>query len=430
VVVRRAPVLALLGACSLIIAAVLIPAVTGWDVHARTGSGPTLPPWHGYLDPKVGPGTAAALAIGILGVSFAARLARTLSFGGLLGATYVASLAWLLALALVDGTAGISRVLGNPDEYLPTARQVDDVGALLRGYVARVPLDSPDHWPTHVAGHPPGMLLFFVGLVRVGLGGDLAAGLVVTCIAATVAPAVLLTLRILGAEPTARRVAPFLVLTPAAVYLAVSADAVMTAVSAWAMVLLALGATRGWWWSVPAGLLFGFLVMMSYGLVLFGIVALAMLVGLWSWRPLLPCAASALAVVVAFSVVGFTWWQAFPVLVDRYWAGIAADRPAAYWSWANLALLLATAGPLVASGCAEVRRLTRAPRALVLGAWLAVGIAAASLMSKAEVERIWLPFMPWLTIGIAALPDRWQRPGLALQIVVALLLQHLLYTSW
>ena len=51
-------------------------------------------------------------------------------------------------------------------------------------------------------------------------------------------------------------------------------------------------------------------------------------------------------------------------------------------------------------------------------------------MSKSEVERIWLPFVPWLTLSLALLPDRWRRRGLGLQLLTALLLQHLLYTSW
>ena len=32
-------------------------------------------------------------------------------------------------------------------------------------------------------------------------------------------------------------------------------------------------------------------------------------------------------------------------------------------------------------------------------------------MSKGEVERIWLPFVPWLLIACALLPERWRRPA-------------------
>jgi methylthioxylose transferase len=69
----------------------------------------------------------------------------------------------------------------------------------------------------------------------------------------------------------------------------------------------------------------------------------------------------------------------------------------------------------------------RAVTVLVVGAAATVVAADLSLMSKAEVERIWLPFMPWLLLGCALLPRHWRRPGLALQAVAALLMQHLLF---
>ena len=60
----------------------------------------------------------------------------------------------------------------------------------------------------------------------------------------------------------------------------------------------------------------------------------------------------------------------------------------------------------------------------------AIVLADLSRMSKAEVERIWLPFVPWLMLSTALLPERWRRLGLAVQVVSALLVQQLLYTSW
>jgi hypothetical protein len=56
--------------------------------------------------------------------------------------------------------------------------------------------------------------------------------------------------------------------------------------------------------------------------------------------------------------------------------------------------------------------------------------ADLSQMSRAEVERIWLPFVPWLLVGCALLPESWRRRGLVVQVVVALLVQHLLATGW
>jgi hypothetical protein len=51
-------------------------------------------------------------------------------------------------------------------------------------------------------------------------------------------------------------------------------------------------------------------------------------------------------------------------------------------------------------------------------------------MSRAEVERIWLPFVPRLLVGTATLPPGWRRAGLFLQVTTALLVQHLLRPDW
>src|SRR3954447_4769972 len=134
-----------------------------WSVAARaprSASPHEVPPLHGLWRPKLfGPGTLPAVVLGLLGWRYAPGLAARLSWRRLLAASYAASLAWLLSLALVDGSRGVSRSLGNPYEYLRTARSVGNVHHLLTGWVDRIPMDAHDSWPTHVAGHPPGMLL-------------------------------------------------------------------------------------------------------------------------------------------------------------------------------------------------------------------------------------------------------------------------------
>jgi hypothetical protein len=421
-------------------AAVAVPAVSGWDVHVRW-----FPPLHAEWDPRVGVGTLPALVLGVLVTAYGTDLAQRLPWGRLLATTYAGGLAWMVSLGLVDGVGGLGRVLDHPYEYLRTARVTHDFPATLREYVDRIPYSAePDNWPVHVAGHPPGALGFFVALDRIGLGGWLAAGLVVTVLAASTAVAVLVTLRLLGAEALARRAAPFLVVGPAAIWQCVSADAVFAAVAAWGMAALAAAATarpgaRRLGWSVVAGTLLGGCVMLSYGLPLLGLLAVAVLVAARSWRPLVPAALAAAAVVGAFAVAGFAWWEALPVLRERYWDGVASNRPPAYWMWGNLAALLFCTGPLSAAGVAHtlarVRDAVLDPgrRAvtLLVGAGVAMVLAAdASQMSRAEVERIWLPFVPWLLVSCAVLPTRWRRRGLALQVVAALVVQHLLHPDW
>ena len=418
-------------------AAFVVPPLTGWDVDARSDM-LGLPPLHGFVDLRASVASVVAVLLAAAAVWRGEALARTLSWRRLFLVSYVVGLAWLLALALVDGAAGLTRVMTAPNEYLVTAREITDVPAMLQEYVDRIPYSAPDNWPIHVAGHPPGALLLHVALVRLGLGGALVAALVVVAVAASIPLATMTTLRLLGAESMARLAAPFLVLSPAAVFLAVSADAVFTALAAWGLAALAASATssgRGLvGWGVVAGLLLGWCVMSSYGLPLLGILALAVLWLARSWRPLPIAAVAATAVVLVFAAFGFAWWEAYPVLHDRYWDGLASTRPFAYWVWGNLGALLVSGGPLLGAGLAVAARRHAGPArtvaVLVGAAALTVAIADLSRRSKAEVERIWVPFVPWLTLSLALLPGGWRRWGLALQVLAALVVEHALYTTW
>lgn len=415
--------------------AALAPRVLGVNVWAGT-----VPPLLADWRPRLGPGTAPAVVIAAMVVLGPVDRVRGLPWRRLLLVCYLAGVAWMCSLALVDGTGGIADVFENKDEYLRTARVTTDVGATLHEYVARIPAGSAGQWPVHLAGHPPGALLFFVGLVRLGLGSGLAAGLVVVLIAATTPLAVAVTLRALGAEPQLRRVLPFLVFGPSAIWQAVSADAMFAAVVAWGIAFLALAAVRrSLPWALASGLVLGYCVLLSYGLPLVGVLALAVLLAARTWRPVPAVVAGVLAVVGAFAVLGFTWWTALPALHGRYWSGIASNRPSWYWVGGDIGALLFCAGPLLgaglASGVGELRGAITRPSRHVIGALVGAGVvmvalADASLMSKAEVERIWLPFVPWLLLSAAWLPRSWARPALVAQVVFALLLQHLLWSRW
>ncbi len=416
----------------------VVPPVFGWDVDARSDM-LGLPPLHGFVDIRASPTSVLAVLLAAAGVWRGEALARSWSWRRLLLVSYVVGLAWLVSLALVDGEVGLTRVMTSPTEYMVSAREITDVPAMLREYVDRIPYAAPDNWPIHLAGHPPGAVLFHVALVRLGLGGDLVAALVVVAIAASIPLATMTTLRLLDAERWARLAAPFLVLSPAAVFLAVSGDAVFAALAAWGLAALAAsaratGRTGLIGWGVAAGLLLGWCVMSSYGLPLLGVLALAVLWLARSWRPLPVAGIAALAVVLGFAVLGFAWWEAYPVLADRYWDGIAKTRPQSYWVWGNLGALLVSGGPLLGAGLAVAAQRhsggARTVAVLAGAAALTLVIADLSRMSKAEVERIWLPFVPWLTLSLALLPSGWRRWGLALQVLTALLVEHLLYTSW
>ncbi len=426
----------LVGALVLMAVAMLVPAIFPYNVRVNH-----FPPLHADWMPRVGFGTLPALVLGLLSWRYAAPMAARLTWGRLLAASFLGGLAWMLALAFVDGVDGIGQILDEQYEYLGTARATSDFPAVLQVYVSRISLENGGNkWPVHIAGHPPGALGFFVLLARLNLGSGFGAGLVVTVVAATTAVGVLVAMRVLGAEDLARRAAPFLVVGPAAIWQAVSADAMFAAVAAWGLAALAVAAVRrSIAFSVLAGLLLGYAVMCSYGLPLLGVLALTVLWLGRSWFPLGLAAVAALLVVAAFWVGGFSYLEALPAIRDRYFGGIGGRRPTLYWTWGGPAALLFASGPLLGASLAHLAsrwRVLRADASARVVLWLSgaatasILIADATQMSKAEVERIWLPFVPWLLLSCALLPERWRSRGLALQIVFALVVQHLLHTGW
>ncbi|MFJ7291133.1 hypothetical protein [Streptomyces collinus] len=403
------------------------------------------PPLLASWAPHLGPGTPAAVLVAIATVAQGPALAARLPWRALLPAAWGTATAWIFSLALIDGwDRGIARRLTTRHEYLQVIDRFHDIPAALRGFTGHILLDSPDNWPAHVAGHPPAATLTFVLLDRIGLGGGGWAGVWCITVGATACVAVLVTIRALADETLARRSAPFLVLAPAAVWMGTSADAYFAAVAAWAVALLALAVTRGsLGWAGASGLLFGLTCYLSYGLTLVALIAAAVLVlgrhGIRG-RPALPVPwLAGLAVVpVAFTLAGFDWWEAYRLLVTRYGQGAGGIRPYGYWVWANLACTvlvtgLATAAGLRRTADALVRRRT-GPRAgvrlafLVSAALLALLVADLSGMSKAETERIWLPFALWLLPACAFLTR--PRAWLTAQALLALLLNHLLITGW
>ncbi|MGW0812466.1 hypothetical protein ACWD00_04255 [Streptomyces viridiviolaceus] len=414
------------------------------------------PPLVGRWDPHVGPGTPAAILVAATTVVYGPALAARLPWRGLLAAVWGTAMAWIWSLALIDGWhRGIAVRLTTRFEYLQVIDRFDDIPAALRDFTRHILIDSPDNWPAHIAGHPPAATLTFVLLDRAGLRGGGWAGAWCITVGATACVAVLVAVRALADERLARRAAPFLVLAPAAVWLGTSADAYFAAAAAWAVALLALAVTgRSLWWAAGSGLLFGLTCYLSYGLTLFAVVGAAVLLlgrRRVCERPvLLLYLLTGLAVVpAAFTAAGFDWWEAYHLLVTRYYQGAGGVRPYGYWVWANLACTvlvtgLATAAAVRRTGAVLVRSRgamltepgdSRGPAAararfalLVSSALLALLVADLSGMSKAETERIWLPFAMWLLPACALLTR--PRVWLAAQAVLALLLNHFLATGW
>ncbi|MFE0255762.1 hypothetical protein [Streptomyces sp. NPDC059010] len=475
---------AVLAAVLLVVAAVLV----GRHLHFTYDNlHVSWPPLYANWGPHVGPGTPAALVVAAAVVAYGPRLAAQLPWRTLLGAAWGAAMAWTWSLALIDGwQRGIAVRLTTKYEYLQVIDRFQDIPATLRDFTQHILIGSPDHWPAHVAGHPPAAPLTFVLLDRAGLGGGAWAGIWCITIGASAYVAVLVAVRALADEALARRAAPFLVLTPAAVWMGTSADGYFAAVAAWSIAFLALAVTghRLRLTGFASGLLFGLTCYLSYGLALFAVIAAAVLLLGPRRTPPLPYALAGVTVVpLVFTLAGFNWWEAYRLLVERYYQGAGGIRPYGYWVWANLACTVLIVGPATvaalrrtgatlleipaqptaqltahppldapvpvrtpdrhgaSAGIRSALRQRVLPRAgtpgttpdlrlalLVAAAFAALLIADLSGMSKAETERIWLPFALWLLAAGAFLTR--PRAWLTAQAVLALLLNHLLMTGW
>jgi len=448
-IARRDAIAAAIGLV-LVAAAFVLPRLH-WGITSRVHATPDHFGWHagaapifGWFDAHVGWGTGPAILLGLTAVVWGSVVAQRLSWRTLPLAAWAVSCAWAFALAMIDGwQRGFAGRLTDKDEYLAQVPGITDIPQTLRTFSSRILDFQPNSWITHVSGHPPGALLTFVWLDRIGLGGGAWAGLFCVLVGSSAAAAIVIALRALADEPTARRAAPFVAVAPTAIWIAVSADGYFAGVAAWGIALLALAA-RGTarfpaLVAATAGLLLGWAVFLSYGLTLMAVPALAVLVCATDWRSALralgPAVLTAGAIAAVFAAAGFCWFDGYTLVQQRYWQGLAHDRPFQYWSWANLAASVCATGLGSVAGLGRVFDLSAirrrsGPHLLILAMLIAIVCADLTMLSKAETERIWLPFTVWLTAAPALLPARSGRLWLAVNVVGALLLNSLIFTHW
>ncbi len=374
------------------------------------------PPFAGHYGPRVGAWTVIPVLAAVLLYRSASWLV-TLPWRWLLAGSTGAAVLWSVSLALMDGPAALRDPLLPSGEYLHDVPRVVGFASLLHGFTATI-AHGPHPWTTQVAGHPPLLLLVLAGLRAVGLGGPGPAAIMFVGVGCTAVAAVLVTVREVVDEPAARACAPFVALAPAALWVAVSADALFMAVIAWGVALLTV--RRG---ALAGGVVIGIALMLSYSVIPLGLLVLAVT------RRVRPLAWVGLGVLV---VLGFFWYFGFfyPDGLDqtlvRVRAGDGGSRPYQYFLVANLAVLAVALGP---AGVTALTIWTRGSLAwLVAPVLVAVAVSDLSGASRGEVERIWLPFVPWLLVATARLPR--PRQWLGLQLGAALVLDALLRAKW
>ncbi len=407
-------------------------ARVGVDLHLSGGQ-----PLTGRYDWRLSWAALAPAATAVVAVWLLPVAARRLRWAWLVAWTGVAAATWAVALGVTDGFSALGAPLATPFEYLRDVSRVGDVGVFLDSFTAHVREGSPDfHWTTHVGGHPPGALLAFVGLDRVGLSGAGWAAALCIAVGSSAVAAVLITVRALGGEAAARRAAPFVAVSPLALWVATSADALFCGIAAWGTCFLALAAgrrdLRGDALALLGGVILGLSLFLSYGLALMAVMAVAVVVARRRVRPLVLGAVGVSAAVAAFAALGFWWLEGLAAAAARVREGTAwQDRPSTYFLVANLAALAIAVGPAAVAGLGVVAGRWRAWSAgplqvavvLPLAALGAVAVAMASNLAKGEVERIFLPFAVWLLVAAGALTRPGARWWLGAQVAIALVVQ-------
>ena len=391
-----------------------------------TPIGVPWPPALGNPDPAAHPLLAVSLLLFTGAVAFSPRvLDERLRPAAVALVLLAGTLA--LRLALAAGRAGTgawdrvfdpARSFEAPNEYLPVLPTVElGPGYFLDRFAELVP-----SFPVHVAGHPPGL-----PLVMHALALDTPARLAAFCIGvgALSAPLAYALGRELLDERGARLAGLLAALSPQALLMGVTtADAVYCTLGLVAAWPLARASRR----SRLAGA-----VLLSVGsLFAWSLLAVGAWAAVLAWRrhglrPAIElaavCGAVLLALHGAFSALtGFDPIGTVRATEEVYRLGIASIRP--YWYWvlgSPVGFLLVLGLPIAWLALRELARGT--PEAVAIFTVLA--IAAVMGFTKAETERIWLFFAPFVCLAAArALAG---RPRLVLPVAAALAAQALIH---
>jgi hypothetical protein len=199
------------------------------------------------------------------------------------------------------------------------------------------------------------------------------------------------------------------VLSPAVLFVATVGDGVFAAVAAWAVAALSLaGRNRGPAAAAAAlasGALMAVGLHLSYGLApLLVTMTVAVIFARRRWALLAAIAVGLAGATAPFVAAGFWWWDGLTATRHWYAVGAASERPYAYFVVANLVAFAVMIGPGVMAALA--RRPPTDVAAFVVAGIAAVVLADLSGLSKGEVERIWLPMMPWVSLAVVGLVRR------------------------
>ncbi len=406
-------------------------------IAVRNGArlGTASAPFLGHYRFQLSPLSLLAPAVSLLFLG-CWRWLRQLPWLGLLTIGYFSAFAWALALALVDGTSGLTRSLLDPSNYAPDVAMVDDRPA---HYISTYTSNIAGH-SIAARGHPPGSVILLWAFERAGVQNQLTLALFLTALGTLTIPLVLYCVRSVCGEMTARRYTPVLVLAPYAIWVAVSMDAVVAMLGAAACaagVFASAHHRRGFvaaGWSVITGVLIGFAAMFSYDVAWLGISVVLLYFA--RRRPFLNIG-TGLGVLVPVLIAdhyGFGWLTGVAAANSDFAARIEPYRSAPLWAILSIVALVLAAGPPLYASARKIRNTPAWP--FLVGAAVAVLFSVFAGLARGGVEAAWLPFFPWLTVAtVAPEAQGGEPPPIPMLLViggviVAVVIEAVLATPW
>jgi hypothetical protein len=378
----------------------------------------------GHWQPEIDPLFAVTVACFAGAVAVAPRLLRV---PGRAFALAAFGLTLVLRLSLAAGGGGTAQWIAvyeptgfeGPNEYLPALGALDfGAGFFVDRFAELVP-----SLPVHAAGHPPGLLLVMHAL---GIASPEGMAALTIGVGALSGPLAYAAGRHLLDESGARIAALLLALAPGALLFgATSADAVY----------LTLGLLAAWPLAARRPLL-GAAALAAASFFAWSLLA----VGAWAailtltrdgLRAAVKLSAACGAALLVFyallhAATGFDPVGTFRSTEEVYRAGIATTRPYGFWLFGSpVAFLVVLGVPITWLALRALMR--REPAAVAIFAVIAT--AAILGFTKAETERIWLFFAPFVCFA-AATERAPLRPLLALLAAQAILYELAFETVW
>jgi hypothetical protein len=417
------------------LAGVAVVVVVGlWIKHDTGGLGTPLPPflmaWRPALDPLVIVSAGVLAGAVLITPVLAGRVRSRIAFAaGLYGLALALGLALNLARA---GTGGWWKVFATGPhgsfegsfEYLPALSLLGrGTGYYLRHFGSLFP-----YMTTHVKGNPPGPL---IALHVLGVSNPSALAAVCIGVGALSAPLAYDLGCIIGGERHGRLAGILTSFSPAMLLFGVtSVDYVFATLGLLGACLLARPGTDALIAGSAAIAIASFFSWLLLAIGAWAAILALQRVGRRRAAVVSLAVGSAVLAVNATLALGYGYnpLAALRATAHAYHHGVAASRPYAFWVVGSPAAWAVVLG--VPITWLALRSLSHGDPAAA-SIWALIVISSVLGLTKAETERIWLPFVPLACVAASGtLRSARLRPLLAALAAQAFVFELLFFTTW